>query len=52
MTNWDQAEGTMKEKVGDLTDDESTEAEGKAQGTFGDLREKADDVKDKVDEKF
>ncbi len=52
MANWDQLEGEVKEKAGKLTDDESTEAEGKAQGALGDVKEKAGDVKDKVDERI
>jgi uncharacterized protein YjbJ (UPF0337 family) len=51
MANWDQVEGEAKEQVGKLTDDESTEAEGKAQGAFGDVKEKADDVKDEIEER-
>jgi uncharacterized protein YjbJ (UPF0337 family) len=52
MANKDQIEGTVKEKVGDLTDDESTEAEGKAQGAWGDLKDEADDLKDDLDKRF
>jgi uncharacterized protein YjbJ (UPF0337 family) len=50
VSNWDQVEGEAKEKVGDLTDDESLEKEGKAQGALGDVREKADEGKEKVQE--
>jgi uncharacterized protein YjbJ (UPF0337 family) len=52
VANKDQIEGTVKEKVGDLTDDESTEAEGKAQGAWGDLKDEADDLKDDLDKRF
>jgi uncharacterized protein YjbJ (UPF0337 family) len=52
LPNKDQIEGTVKEKVGDLTDDESTEAEGKAQGAWGDLKDEADDLKDDLDKRF
>ena len=52
MSNRDQAEGTVKEKVGELTDDESLENEGKAQGAWGDVKEKADDLKDDLKERF
>lgn len=52
MTNKDQVEGTVKEKVGDLTDDESLEGEGKAQGAWGDVKDKADDLKDDLDKRF
>lgn len=51
MTNWDQVEGEVKEQGGKLTDDESTEAEGKAQGAWGDAKEKADDVEDEIEER-
>lgn len=47
MADWDQVEGTAKEKAGDVTDDESLEREGKAQGAFGDAK---DAVGDKVDD--
>lgn len=52
MANWDQIEGEAKEQTGKLTDDESTEAEGKAQGAFGDAKEKAEDVKDEIEERM
>ena len=52
MSNWDQAEGTVKEKVGELTDDESLENEGKVQGAVGDVKEKADDLKDDLKDRF
>ena len=50
MSNWDKVEGEAKEKMGDLTDDESLEKEGKAQGALGDVKEKADEAKEKVEE--
>ena len=50
----DRIEGKAKEVEGKLTDDESREAEGKVQGTWGELKDKADDVwedaKDKAGE--
>ena len=52
MPDWDQAEGKVKEEAGDITGDKDLEAEGKAQGAFGDVKEAADDVKDAVDEKW
>ena len=52
MTNKAQIEGTVKEKIGELTDDESKEAEGKAQGAWGDVKDKADDIKDDVEKRF
>ena len=46
----DQVEGTIKEKTGEVTDDESLEAEGKAQGAWGDAKDAVDDkVDDAVD---
>jgi uncharacterized protein YjbJ (UPF0337 family) len=51
MANWDQVEGKIKEEAGDLTDDESTEAEGKAQGAWGDAKEKGEDVKEEIEER-
>jgi uncharacterized protein YjbJ (UPF0337 family) len=47
MADWDQVEGTAKEKAGQLTDDEQLETEGKAQGAFGDAK---DAVEDKIDD--
>jgi uncharacterized protein YjbJ (UPF0337 family) len=50
VSNWDKVEGEAKEKVGELTDDESLEKEGKAQGALGEVKEKADEGKEKVEE--
>jgi uncharacterized protein YjbJ (UPF0337 family) len=50
VSNWDQVEGGAKEKVGELTDDESLEKEGKAQEALGDVKEKADDAKEKAED--
>jgi uncharacterized protein YjbJ (UPF0337 family) len=50
VSNWDKVEGEAKEKVGELTDDESLEKEGKAQGALGDVKEKADEGKEKIEE--
>ena len=48
----DRIEGKAKELEGKVTGDESREAEGRAQGKVGEVKEKADDawedVKDKV----
>jgi uncharacterized protein YjbJ (UPF0337 family) len=48
----DRIEGKAKELEGEITDDESREAEGRAQGKWGEAKEKADDawedLKDKV----
>jgi uncharacterized protein YjbJ (UPF0337 family) len=46
MPDWDQVEGKAKETAGKVTDDESLEREGKAQGAWGDVKDAADDVKD------
>ncbi len=52
MAKWDQLEGEAKEQAGKLTDDKSTEAEGKAQGAWGDVKDKADDAKDEIEERI
>lgn len=52
MGNWDQVEGEAKQKIGDATDDESTEAEGHAQEAFGDVKEKADDATDEIKDRI
>jgi uncharacterized protein YjbJ (UPF0337 family) len=49
--NRDQIEGTVREKVGELADDESMENEGKAQGAWGDVKEKAGDLKDDLEDR-
>ncbi len=52
----DRIEGKAKELEGKVTGDESREAEGRAQGKWGEMKEKADDAwegaKDKVGEMF
>jgi uncharacterized protein YjbJ (UPF0337 family) len=52
----DRVEGKAKELEGKITDDESREAEGRTQGKWGELKDKADDawedVKDKAGEMF
>jgi uncharacterized protein YjbJ (UPF0337 family) len=52
VENKDQVEGTVKEKLGDLTDDESLEAEGKAQGAWGDVKEKAEELKEDLEQRI
>jgi uncharacterized protein YjbJ (UPF0337 family) len=47
----DRAKGTMKEKVGEVTDDEDLEREGKLDKAGADVKEKVDDVVDTVKEK-
>jgi len=50
----DRIEGKAKEVEGTITGDESREAEGKAQGAWGESKDKADDAwdgaKDKADD--
>ena len=52
----DRVEGKAKEVEGKITGDESREAEGRAQGKWGEAKDKAgdvvEDVKDKVGEVF
>lgn len=46
----DKAKGHVKEAVGDLTDDERLEREGKLDQMSGEVKGRADDAKDKVEE--
>ena len=52
--NLDKAKGTVKENVGDATDNERLEREGKMDRAGADVKEKANDavdtVKDNVDD--
>jgi uncharacterized protein YjbJ (UPF0337 family) len=48
--NMDKAKGHVKEAVGDLTDDERLEREGKLDQASGEVKGAAEDVKDKVGE--
>ncbi len=52
MADFDQAEGKVKEEAGELTGDKDLEAEGKAQGAFGDVKEAAGDAKDAAEDKW
>ncbi len=59
MADWDQVEGTVKEKAGELTGDESTEAEGQAdqvkgkvEGAKGDVKEAGEKVKESINKAF
>jgi uncharacterized protein YjbJ (UPF0337 family) len=47
----DQAKGRAKEAVGDLTDDEDLQREGKADRIGGEIKEKVTDTVDKVKDK-
>jgi uncharacterized protein YjbJ (UPF0337 family) len=46
----DKAKGHVKESVGDLTDNERLEREGKLDQTSGEVKGAAEDAKDKVGE--
>lgn len=48
----DEAKGRMKEAVGDLTDDDDLKREGKVDKFAGKAKDKIEDVKDKVQDKF
>jgi len=52
MTNRDKIEGTLKEKEGELTGDTVREKQGEAQKTRGEAKEKAEDVKEEIDERM
>jgi uncharacterized protein YjbJ (UPF0337 family) len=49
--NLDKAKGTVKENVGDMTDDERLEREGKMDRAAADVKEKANDAVDTVKDK-
>ena len=49
---WDQLKGSVKEKWGDLTDDELTQAAGKRDQLAGKLQEKYGWAKTEADEKM
>ena len=46
----DKAKGHVKESVGDLTDNERMEREGKLDQASGEVKGRAEDAKDKVEE--
>lgn len=48
----DQMKGKVKEAVGDMTDNEKLEAEGKLDQAKGDLRSAAEKVKDSAKDAF
>ena len=48
MANLDDAKGRVKEAAGDLTGDKDLEREGKVDQTVGNVKEKVEDVADKV----
>jgi uncharacterized protein YjbJ (UPF0337 family) len=47
----DEAKGRTKEAVGDLTDDEKLKREGKVDRAISSVKDKVDDVADKVKER-
>jgi uncharacterized protein YjbJ (UPF0337 family) len=49
--NVDEVKGRAKQAAGDLTDDESLKKEGRVDRAVSDVKEKIDDVADKVKEK-
>jgi uncharacterized protein YjbJ (UPF0337 family) len=49
--NVDEVKGRGKQAAGDLTDDESLKREGRVDKAVSDVKEKIDDVADKVKEK-
>ncbi len=52
MPNKDNIEGRVKESAGALTDDDELKREGKGQQAAGTIKDKADDVADKVKDVF
>lgn len=50
--NIDEAKGRAKQAAGDLTDDESLKNEGRVDRAVSDVKDKIDDVADKVKERF
>jgi uncharacterized protein YjbJ (UPF0337 family) len=50
--NIDEAKGRAKQAAGDLADDEELKREGRVDRAVSDVKEKVDDVADKVKEKF
>ena len=52
MPNTDDIQGRLKESAGALTDDDDLKREGKAQRAAGTIKDKADDVADKVKDVF
>lgn len=49
--NVDEVKGRAKQAAGDLTDDEGLKKEGRVDRAVSDVKEKIDDVADKVKEK-
>jgi uncharacterized protein YjbJ (UPF0337 family) len=49
--NIDEAKGRAKEAAGDLTDDDSLKREGRVDKAVSDVKDKVDDIADKVKER-
>lgn len=50
--NWDQLKGKVKQKWGNLTDDDLTYAEGKSDELLGKLEEKTGEAKEAISKFF
>ena len=50
--NIDEAKGRAKQAAGDLTDDDSLKNEGRVDRAVSDVKEKVDDVADKIKDKI
>ena len=50
--NWNQLTGQLKEKYGELTDDDLKMAEGKAEELIGILQEKTGKTKEQLEEEL
>lgn len=50
--NWYQLKGQLKEKYGELTDDDLKMAEGKAEELIGILQEKTGKTKEEIEEEL
>lgn len=46
--NWNQLKGELKQKYGDLTDDDLTYVEGKEEELLGRIQEKTGESKEKI----
>ncbi len=52
MANFDEMKGRAKEAAGDLTDDEDLQREGKVDQAEGTVKDKVDQVGDKIKDAF
>jgi len=51
MPDFDKVEGELKEKEGEIPGDEIREKQGEGQQAWGEAKDKAEDVKDEIDER-